>query len=152
MIACVQRVKRAAITVDSESIAGIGPGMLVLLGLGRGDTYAEGQRLIDKILRLRIFSDADDRMNLNLSQVQGELLLVSQFTLLGDTRRGNRPGFEQAMPPEEAQALYGQLCDYARKVFERVQIGRFGAHMQIELLNDGPVTFLLGHNPLPQKE
>jgi len=134
--ALVQRVARAAVRVDGEQVASIGPGLLVLLGVGHDDGEAIADRLADKLRALRIFEDADGRMNEPLGD--REVLCVSQFTLLADTRRGNRPSFVAAAPPERANELYERVCERlgARR-------GVFGAHMEVELVNDGPVTILV---------
>jgi D-tyrosyl-tRNA(Tyr) deacylase len=136
MRALVQRVGRAAVSVDGEAVAAIGPGLLVLLGVGEGDTEAEADRLADKVRALRVFDDADGRMNEPLGE--REVLCVSQFTLYADTRKGNRPSFIGAAPPEVAEALYERFCERldARR-------GVFGARMAVELVNDGPVTVML---------
>ncbi|HWK17009.1 MAG TPA: D-aminoacyl-tRNA deacylase [Solirubrobacteraceae bacterium] len=136
MRALVQRVSRAAVSVGGERISEIGDGLLVLLGVATGDTEQEADRLADKVRALRIFPDADGRMNVALEG--REVLCVSQFTLYGDTRRGNRPSYIAAALPELAEPLYERFC--ARLEARR---GVFGAHMQIELVNDGPVTLLL---------
>jgi D-tyrosyl-tRNA(Tyr) deacylase len=140
MRALVQRVSRAAVRVEGESVSAIGPGLLVLLGVGHEDDEAVADRLADKVRALRIFEDAEGRMNEPLGE--REVLCVSQFTLYGDTRRGNRPGFTAAAPPERAAALYERFC-------ARLGAGRgvFGAHMEVELVNDGPVTLLLELGP-----
>jgi D-tyrosyl-tRNA(Tyr) deacylase len=136
--ALVQRVSEASVTVDGEEVARIGRGLLVLLGLRRGDGEAEADRLVSKLLALRVFADAEGKMNLAVGDVGGEILCVSQFTLYGDTRKGNRPSFVDAAPPEEAEPLY-----------ERVRAalgaagGVFGARMAVSLVNDGPVTLLI---------
>jgi D-tyrosyl-tRNA(Tyr) deacylase len=140
MRALVQRVSRAAVRVDGEQVSAIGPGLLVLLGVGHGDDAATGDRLADKVRALRVFEDADGRMNEALGE--REVLCVSQFTLYADTRRGNRPGFGDAAPPELAEALYERFAD--RLGAAR---GVFGAHMEVELVNDGPVTLLLELGP-----
>jgi D-aminoacyl-tRNA deacylase len=134
--ALVQRVSRASVSVDGAQVAAIGPGLLVLVGVGEGDGEAEVDRLADKLRALRIFDDADGRMNEPLGE--REVLCVSQFTLYADTRKGNRPSFTGAAAPEVAEALYERLCDRldARR-------GVFGARMAVELVNDGPVTLLL---------
>ena len=136
MRALVQRVKRAAVSVGDERLATIGPGLLVLVGVGDGDGEAEADRLADKVRALRIFDDADGRMNEPLGG--REALCVSQFTLYGDTRKGNRPSFTAAASPELAEPLYERFCD--RLGAKR---GEFGARMAVELVNDGPVTLLL---------
>jgi D-aminoacyl-tRNA deacylase len=134
--ALVQRVNRASVDVEGERIAAIGAGLLVLLGVTHDDTDAQARWLVDKIRALRIFPDAEGRMNEPLSG--REILCVSQFTLYGDVRKGNRPSYVAAAPPQLAEPLYDQVCELlgARR-------GRFGAHMQVELVNDGPVTLLL---------
>jgi D-aminoacyl-tRNA deacylase len=136
MRALVQRVSRASVSVDAEEIAAIGPGLLVLLGVGEGDGEDEADRLADKVRALRIFEDADGRMNEPLGE--REVLCVSQFTLYGDTRKGNRPSFTAAAASEIAERLYERFCD--RLGAAR---GAFGARMAVELVNDGPVTLLL---------
>jgi D-tyrosyl-tRNA(Tyr) deacylase len=134
--ALVQRVSQAAVDVEGERVAQIGPGMLVLLGVSRDDTEAEADRLADKVRALRIFDDADGRMNEPLGE--REVLCVSQFTLYGDTRKGNRPSYVEAAPAEQAEPLYDRFCERlgARK-------GVFGACMGVALINDGPVTILI---------
>jgi len=138
MRALVQRVARAAVDVDGERVAEIAGGMLVLLGVHREDGVAAADRVVRKLLALRIFEDAGGRMNLSVADAGGEILCVSQFTLYGDARRGNRPSFVEAAPPEVAEPLYERVC--AGLAASR---GRFGARMQIELVNDGPVTVLV---------
>jgi D-tyrosyl-tRNA(Tyr) deacylase len=136
MRALVQRVRRASVDVDGERVAEIGPGLLVLLGVTHDDTPADADRLADKVRALRVFPDADGRMNEPLDG--REVLCVSQFTLYGDTRKGNRPAYVAAARPEHAEPLYERFCDRldARR-------GSFGAHMDVELVNDGPVTLLI---------
>ena len=136
MRALVQRVSRASVGVDGEVIASIGPGLLVLLGITHDDTPEDAKRLADKVRALRVFEDADGKMNEPLSD--REVLCVSQFTLYGDTRKGNRPSFVAAAPPEDAEPLYEAFCERAG-----ARRGRFGARMDVELTNDGPVTLLL---------
>ena len=136
MRALVQRVSRAAVSVDSELIAAIGPGLLVLLGISTDDDAPTAERLALKVRALRVFDDAEGRMNEALGE--REILCVSQFTLYGDTRRGNRPSFVAAAPSERAEPLYEHFCDRAGALR-----GVFGAHMAVELVNDGPVTLLL---------
>ena len=138
MRALVQRVSEASVTVDGREISRIGPGLLVLLGIRRGDTEAEADRLAAKLLALRIFEDDDGRMNLSVADAGGEILCVSQFTLYGDTRRGNRPSFVDAASPEEAEPLYERVREALN-----AQGGIFGARMAVALVNDGPVTLLL---------
>jgi D-aminoacyl-tRNA deacylase len=134
--ALVQRVSRAAVRVEGEIVASIGPGLLVLLGVGRDDTGASADQLADKVRALRIFADAAGRMNEPLGT--REVLCVSQFTLYADTRRGNRPSFVEAAAPAQAAALYSRFCERLR-----AGRGRFGEHMEVELVNDGPVTILV---------
>ncbi len=143
MIALLQRVKKASVTVDGQQIAGIGPGLLVFVGVERADTPAQAVRLAERLYAYRIFPDAADRMNLSLRDSGGELLLVPQFTLLADTSRGNRPGFERAADPGLGEALFRQLAASATALGCPTQIGQFGANMDIELINTGPATFLL---------
>jgi D-tyrosyl-tRNA(Tyr) deacylase len=136
--ALVQRVSEAAVVVEGEEVARIGVGLLVLLGVRRGDGEAEADRLASKLLALRVFEDDHGKMNLSAGDVGGELLCVSQFTLYGDTRRGNRPSFVDAAPPEEAERLYERVREALG-----AQGGVFGARMSVALVNDGPVTVLL---------
>jgi D-tyrosyl-tRNA(Tyr) deacylase len=136
--ALVQRVSEASVTVEGDEVARIGPGLLVLLGVRRGDTEADADRLAAKLLALRVFEDAEGKMNLNVRDAGGELLCVSQFTLYGDTRKGNRPSFVDAAPPEEAEPLYERVREALG-----AQGGVFGARMSVALVNDGPVTLLL---------
>ena len=139
----VQRVTRASVEVDGEICGKIGKGFLVLLGVGENDTEAECIRLADKLINLRIFSDENDKINLALKDVGGELLIVSQFTLYADCRKGNRPNFIQAAKPELANKLYEFFIDYCKKKVPVVQSGIFGADMKVDLLNDGPFTVIL---------
>ena len=143
MIGLLQRVKWARVSVAGQNVAAIGPGLLVLVGVERGDSRESAERLAERLLAYRVFGDAAGRMNLSLADVQGELLLVPQFTLVADTRRGNRPGFETAAPPAEGQRLFDHLVSAARARSARVQTGQFGADMEVELVNSGPVTFSL---------
>jgi D-tyrosyl-tRNA(Tyr) deacylase len=139
----VQRVLRAQVTVAGERIGAIERGLLVLIGAAADDTDDDGRQLIDKIVGLRIFPDAEGQMNLAVGDIGGSLLLVSQFTLLGDARKGRRPSFITAMAPEPAGPLYDRTVAYARTTNIPVQTGRFRADMQVELVNDGPVTILV---------
>lgn len=143
MRAVVQRVSRAAVRVEGRTTGEIGPGLLVLLGVGQGDGAVTAAWMADKLRALRIFEDRDGKMNRSVAEVGGGLLLVSQFTLLGDARQGNRPGFSAAAPPEAAQGLYQRVCDLLREKGLPVGQGVFGAHMEVELVNQGPVTILL---------
>jgi D-tyrosyl-tRNA(Tyr) deacylase len=141
--AVIQRVTKASVSVGTETVGRIGPGLAVLLGVAQGDTVDEARRLAEKTAGLRIFSDAEGRFNLSLLDTGGEALVVSQFTLLADSRKGRRPSFTGAAPPEEAEPLVGEYENALRRLGVRVAGGRFGAHMQVEFLNDGPVTIIL---------
>lgn len=143
MRAVIQRVSRAAVVVGGETVGRIGRGLLVLLGVAKGDTETEADHLVEKLAALRIFGDAAGKMNLAIGEAGGAFLVVSQFTLLGDTSRGRRPGFDGAAPPDEARALYEAVVARLRARGFPVETGVFGAQMQVELVNDGPVTFLL---------
>ncbi|MDO6461005.1 D-aminoacyl-tRNA deacylase [Granulosicoccaceae sp. 1_MG-2023] len=147
MIGLIQRVSSASVTVDGEVTGAIDAGLLVLLGVEKGDTRYQADRLLERLLRYRVFPDAQGRMNLGLADSGGGLLLVSQFTLAADTRRGLRPGFSTAAPPAEAEALYDYMLAQAREQHSPVAAGRFGADMQVSLTNDGPVTFWLQVSP-----
>lgn len=139
----LQRVSRAKVSVGDEIVGEIGEGILVLLGVSQADTEKEAVYLLEKILNLRIFEDAEEKMNLSLLDAKGELLVVSQFTLYGDARKGRRPSFIEAAAPENANELYEFFVSEARKQIEKVATGRFQAMMDVELVNDGPVTILL---------
>jgi D-tyrosyl-tRNA(Tyr) deacylase len=143
VIGLVQRVARARVTIAGEVSGEIGAGLLLLLCAERGDSDAEGERLLAKLLKLRIFSDAQGKMNLSLQDTRGGLLVVSQFTLAADTSGGNRPSFGNAAAPDEGRRLYGWFVERARVAHQVVQCGVFGADMQVELVNDGPVTIPL---------
>lgn len=143
MIGLLQRVIRASVAVDGREVAAIREGLLVLVGVERDDAEPQADRLLERLLAYRIFGDSAGRMNLDLRQIGGELLLVPQFTLAADTRRGNRPSFTPAASPEAGARLFGYLCEQARQFYPRSRAGVFGAHMQVELVNDGPVTFWL---------
>ena len=143
MRAVVQRVSRARVTVKGETAGEIGLGLLVLLGVGAGDTRIEADYLAEKTIGLRIFEDAGGKMNLSVAEVGGALLVVSQFTLYGDARRGKRPSFDGAAPPERARELYEYFVEKVRASGVRLETGRFQETMQVELVNDGPVTILL---------
>ncbi|HEX8399350.1 MAG TPA: D-aminoacyl-tRNA deacylase [Pyrinomonadaceae bacterium] len=148
MRAVVQRVSRASVTVDGEITGKIGKGLLVLLGVSTDDEESDAVYLLDKIINLRIFEDAAGKMNLSLAETSGELLVVSQFTLYGDTRRGRRPSYIEAAAPEKANQLYEFFVREARKQIGGVETGRFQAMMDVELVNDGPVTILLDSRKL----
>ena len=148
MIALLQRVSKASVHINENpagpGLAGaIGPGILALIAVEKGDSETQAERLLQRILAYRIFEDDEGRMNLDLRQSGGELLLVSQFTLAADTNKGNRPSFSHAAEPGEGLRLFNYLLDAARRELGEVPSGRFGAHMQVELVNDGPVTFML---------
>lgn len=143
MRALLQRVSEASVTVAGERIASIGPGLLVFLGVEPGDGAAEIDWLAAKVLALRVFADDLKPMNRSVVDVGGEVLVVSQFTLAADTSRGNRPGFSTAAPPALAERVYHDFCTALRSRHPRISTGRFGADMQVALVNDGPVTFLL---------
>ena len=143
MRAVLQRVKEASVRVDGQVVGQIGRGLLVLLGVGTGDAEPDADFLVDKVLNLRIFPDEAGAMNRSLALIAGELLVVSQFTLYGDARKGRRPSFIDAAPPEEAHRLYRYYVDKARASGLRVEEGVFKAMMDVSLLNDGPVTILL---------
>jgi D-aminoacyl-tRNA deacylase len=143
MIALIQRVAEASVLVDGHTTGKIGPGLLALIGVVDGDNNAAAERLLQRILDYRVFADAAGRMNLSLRQRCGGLLLVPQFTLAADTGRGNRPGFSGAAAPAEATALFDYVVTLARASHGEVATGVFGAHMQVSLINDGPVTFWL---------
>jgi len=143
MKAVIQRVARASVHVEGKTVGQIGSGLLVLLGVARGDGELDGRNLLEKIRMLRIFSDEQGKMNRSLAETGGSVLLVSQFTLLGRTTKGRRPSFDEAAPPEEAKRLYEQVIAGLRAHGTHVETGVFAAHMQVELLNDGPVTFVL---------
>ncbi|NLX95346.1 MAG: D-tyrosyl-tRNA(Tyr) deacylase [Rhodopirellula sp.] len=143
MRACIQRVSHARVTVAGDATGEIGVGMTVLLGVALGDDEAAARMLADKIVGLRIFDDAQGKMNLALADVTGEMLVVSQFTLLGDCRKGRRPSFTAAAPPGEAERLYRIFVDAVAERGIPVATGRFQQHMEVELVNDGPVTLML---------
>ncbi|MFZ9708099.1 MAG: D-aminoacyl-tRNA deacylase [Steroidobacteraceae bacterium] len=143
MIALLQRVSSAHVEVAGQRIGAIDHGLLVLIGIRPQDDESTAQRLLDRLLTYRVFADEAGRMNRSLTEVAGGLLLVPQFTLAADTRKGQRPGFSTAAPPAQAERLFTHLCALAYASHPRVATGRFGAHMQITLVNDGPVTFWL---------
>jgi len=143
MIALLQRVSEARVEVEGETVGAIGSGLLVFVGVERGDSEPQADRLLERILGYRVFPDAQGRMNLNLREIDGGLLLVPQFTLAADTRKGMRPSFTPAAPPEVGERLFHYLVASARASHPNVAAGRFGAYMQVKLNNDGPVTFWL---------
>ena len=143
MRVCVQRVSEASVEIDGKTVGVIGPGLLVLLGIGQADTPAEVTQLVDKIVNLRVFADDQDKMNRSLLDIQGQMLVISQFTLWGDCRKGRRPSFVQAADPEVAEPLYERFVDEVRGRGVAAETGRFGAMMQVHLVNDGPVTLVI---------
>ncbi len=143
MIGLLQRVTQASVSVAGETIGAIGPGLLVLVGVEKGDDEKRAERLVERLLGYRVFPDESGRMNLSLRDVNGGLLLVPQFTLAADTRKGTRASFTSAAPPEEGRRLFDHLVARARQAHQPVATGRFGADMQVALVNDGPVTFWL---------
>jgi len=150
MIALIQRVSHAQVETDGRIAGRIGRGVLALVGIRRTDDRLCGERLLERILSYRIFPDAEDRMNLSVRDIQGGLLLVPQFTLAADTRKGTRAGFSTAAAPEVARELFTELVSRARAIHPASEAGIFGAHMRVSLLNDGPVTFWLETDPGPE--
>ncbi len=144
----LQRVKRARVTVDGDTVGSIGNGFLVLLGVQDGDTVQTADRMVDKICKLRIFADEQGKTNLSLADVGGELLVVSQFTLYADCKKGNRPSFTRAGAPDWAEELYQYVLKRCRTHVEKVEHGVFGAEMEVELVNDGPFTLMLDSEEL----
>ena len=140
MRAVVQRVSRASVTVDDETVASIGPGLCVLVGVTHDDGGAEARKLAERLWKLRIFADGDAKMNRSEADIGGELLIISQFTLYGDTRKGNRPSYIEAARPEVAEPLIADVVEQLRSLGAKVSTGRFGADMAVDLVNDGPVT------------
>lgn len=147
MIALLQRVTQAAVEVDGASVGRIGPGLMALVCAERGDSEIGAGRLLERVLGYRVFGDAEGKMNLSLRDVRGGLLLVPQFTLAADTHKGMRPSFTTAAPPQEGERLFDYFVAKARAVHTAVESGRFGAHMQVSLTNDGPVTIWLRVEP-----
>jgi D-tyrosyl-tRNA(Tyr) deacylase len=147
MIGLLQRVSEARVVVDGDVVGAIGPGLMVLVCAERGDDTASADRLLERLLNYRVFSDADGKMNLSVREVGGGLLLVPQFTLAADTRKGNRPSFTPAAPPEEGRRLFEHMLAKARASHQPVEAGRFGADMKVTLTNDGPVTIWLRIDP-----
>jgi D-tyrosyl-tRNA(Tyr) deacylase len=141
--AVFQRVRSARVVVDGEQVSAIGPGALVLLGVGKDDTEKDVTYMAGKIAGLRVFSDEEGKMNLSLLDISGEVLVVSQFTLYGDVKKGKRPGFDQAAPPQKGEELYLKVVEELQGMGLTVKTGVFGANMQVELVNDGPVTILI---------
>jgi D-tyrosyl-tRNA(Tyr) deacylase len=143
MIGLLQRVSQASVTVENHLVGRIGPGLLVLVGVEKGDGEAQADRLLERLLGYRVFADAEGRMNRSLADTGGGMLLVSQFTLAADTNKGTRPSFSSAAPPEKGRRLYDYLVQRARARHPIVATGEYGAHMEVALVNDGPVTFWL---------
>jgi len=143
MITIIQRVTSAHVAVDNEIIGKIDTGIMALVAIEREDSEKQAERLLERILNYRIFPDQDDKMNLSLRDIEGGLLLVPQFTLAADTRKGNRPSFTSAAAPEHGQKLFAYLQTLSLRIYPTVQFGRFGADMKVALVNDGPVTFTL---------
>lgn len=139
----IQRVKKASVTIDNELYSQIGIGILALLGVEKGDTIENAQNLAEKIIKLRIFEDENGKMNKSLQDVNGEMLIVSQFTLCGDCKKGTRPSFDKSEKPELANKLYEDFVTIVKNTNIKVGTGKFGAMMDVELINDGPVTFML---------
>ncbi|OGT06030.1 MAG: D-tyrosyl-tRNA(Tyr) deacylase [Gammaproteobacteria bacterium GWF2_41_13] len=146
MVVVLQRVTHASVTVDGKIIGKITHGILVLLGVERGDTESDADRMLERILNYRVFTDQNDRMNLSLKDIQGGLLLVPQFTIAADTKKGMRPSFTPAAEPAIGEALFNYFVAQAKAIYPAVETGRFGADMQVELCNDGPATFILKTN------
>lgn len=143
----IQRVSHASVTVDSKIIGKIGEGILILLGVADGDTDEDIKYLADKALGLRIFRDENDKMNLSVADIGGEVLVVSQFTLYGDCRKGKRPSFDKAGKPDFAEEMYEKFLAYVKETYGKVEHGIFGADMKVELLNNGPVTLIIDSKP-----
>lgn len=143
MRAVIQRVKSASVTVENKCISSINQGFLVLLGVEKGDTAADIDYIVSKIVGLRVFEDLDEKMNLSIQDTKGEIIVVSQFTLSGDARKGRRPSFSGAMDPSQANKMYLQVVEQIKSFDITVGTGQFGAMMDVELLGDGPVTILL---------
>ena len=143
MKALIQRVKRASVTIDGELYSKIGTGMLVLLGVEKGDTKDNAEKLAEKLSKLRIYEDENEKMNLSILDVKGEMLVVSQFTLCGDCKKGTRPSFDKSAPPQIANELYEYFVDQVKSLGIPCQTGKFAAMMDVELINDGPVTFMV---------
>ena len=146
MKAVIQRVLSASVEIDNQMVSSIGQGMLVLLGIGIGDEQSDADYIQKKIINLRIFNDDQGKINKSIQEIGGQILLVSQFTLYGDVRKGNRPSFMQAMAPDQSEPFYGQFVLSLKEKFPRVQTGVFGADMKVSLINNGPITILLDSN------
>ena len=140
---CIQVVKQASVDIEGERVSSIGPGMLVLVGVGKEDDEKVADKMIAKLLKMRIFSDTNGKTNLSISDIEGEMLLVSQFTLYADCKHGNRPSFTDSMGPQRAEELYNYIADSIRPQVKKLGMGVFGADMQVSLINDGPFTVIL---------
>jgi D-tyrosyl-tRNA(Tyr) deacylase len=147
VIALLQRVRRSSVTIDGETVGEIGVGYTILLGVVKEDSEEDIEKLIPKLINLRIFADEQGKMNKSILDIGGQALVVSQFTLAGSVKKGRRPSFENAMPPEDAKRLYEQFCQRLSQHVD-VQTGRFGAMMEVEIINDGPVTFIVDSKEL----
>ena len=143
MKALIQRVSSASVDIDAKCVGNIGRGLLILLGVEKNDDKAAADKLLKKVVGYRIFPDQEGKMNLNLQQIEGQLLVVSQFTLVADTKKGLRPGFSSGASPEHGEQLYNYFVEQAKEPIAKVETGQFGASMQVNLTNDGPVTFWL---------
>lgn len=143
MKALLQRVTQAKVEVDNKIVGEIGPGFLIFLGVSQNDTEQDIDYLVNKIINLRVFADSNEKFNLSVKDIKGSLLIISQFTLFADTKKGNRPGFTMAAPPSLAEELYNTFIEKCKVTGLNIQTGRFAAHMQISLTNDGPVTIML---------
>lgn len=146
MIGLIQVVTHGAVNVNGNAIGSIDQGIVALIGIEKTDTEDTARKLLDRIVNYRIFKDAEGKTNLSLQNVNGGLLLVPQFTLVADTKKGLRPGFSKGMGGEEGKTMFSYLLQYARKTYSKVQSGEFGAHMQVSLCNDGPMTFILSES------
>ena len=147
----LQRVTEASVEIDGTIVGRIGPGLLVFLGVGKGDSEHDAIFLADRVLGLRIFEDAAGKMNLSVKDVQGEILVISQFTLYGNTQKGRRPSFDAAAPPDQARVLYELFLQELRRSGLKIESGIFGARMKVSLVNDGPVTFVLESEPVAKR-
>ena len=148
MIALIQRVSEASVSIEGKVVVSIGKGLLVLLGIEKNDSVLEADRIAEKLLHCRIFEDDEGRLNLDVTSINGEVLIVPNFTLAADTKKGNRPGFSTALEPNKAEPLFNYLIQQLERSYPPIKQGVFGANMQVKLVNDGPVTISLkAHNP-----
>ena len=152
MKAVIQRVAHASVVVDGQTVGSCGAGYMILLGVAEGDTEQDAELLCRKIVNLRIFTDENDKMNRSIKDIDGEMLVISQFTLMANYRHGNRPDFLASAKPDEANRLYEYFMSLAKKEIRRVEAGVFGAHMEVSLLNDGPVTIVMDSEVLKSKK